>query len=246
MEPLIKGSIYIYLAIHSAAMPRGPRVAVGGLVYHVINRANGKLRIFKKDEDFLAFYEVLQRTLERHPMDIFSWCVMNNHWHFVVRPKHDGDLSQFFGYLTLRHAVRWETAHGAIGIGHVYQGRFRSFIIQEDEHLRTVMRYVERNPLRAKLTQRAEDWRWSSLHALQHADDPGRAFLSESPIDRGRDWIKQVNAPQTEAELSAIATCMQRNRPLGDERWTKRMADKHDLHSTIRPRGRQVGWRKKK
>lgn len=88
-------------------MPRQPRVAPGGEVYHVINRANGRLRLFRSDEDFLAFYRVLRQAYERTPTRLLGWCVMGNHWHFVVWPRQDGELSKFFGYLGLTHATRW-------------------------------------------------------------------------------------------------------------------------------------------
>ncbi len=129
-------------------MPRIARVAPGGFVYHVLNRANGRLRLFKKEADFLAFQDVLLQAHERHSIRILAWCMMSNHWHFVVWPKRDGELSRFFGYLGLTHAARWQAAHDAVGMGHVYQARFKNFMVQEDGHLLTVLRYVERNPLR--------------------------------------------------------------------------------------------------
>src|SRR5262245_39266556 len=142
-------------------MPRIARVAPGGMVYHVLNRANGRLRIFRKPQDFAGFYSALQATMTRHPMRILGWCLMSNHWHFVVWPREDGELSRFFGYLGLTHAARWQTAHGAVGTGHVYQARFKSFMIEADAHLAWVLRYVERNPLRAGMVRRAEDWPYS-------------------------------------------------------------------------------------
>lgn len=225
-------------------MSRQARIAPGGMVYHVINRANGRLKLFKKEEDFLAFYRVLHLAKQRAQVDLLAWCMMSNHWHFVVRPKEDGDLSRFFGYLSLTHAARWQVAHGTVGTGHVYQGRFKSFIIQEDAHLLQVMRYVERNPLRANAVKRAEDWRWSSLRVRSGASDPERDLLSESPVELGRNWTGQVNRPQTAAEEQAIAQSIKRDRPLGDEDWTQTLVKRYGLQSTIRPRGRQKGWRK--
>src|SRR5437867_2463093 len=138
-------------------MPRIARVAPGGCIYHVLNRANGRLRLFRKPEDFLAFFDVLKLAMVRHPIRLLAFCIMGNHWHFVVWPREDDELSRFFGYLGLTHATRWQVAHNAVGSGHVYQGRFKNFMIQQDEHLAWVLRYVERNALRAGLVKRAQD-----------------------------------------------------------------------------------------
>jgi putative transposase len=227
-------------------MPRIARVAPGGIVYHVINRANGRLRLFRKDSDFTAFYNVLRQAHERHPIRLLAWCVMSNHWHFVVWPRHDGELSRFFGYLALTHAARWQASHAAVGMGHVYQGRFRNFMVQEDEHLEWVLRYVERNPLRAKMVRRVEEWPWSSLHVRENGPDEMRELLSDWPIDRPRNWIERVNRPQTAAEEEMIRMSRRRGRPLGDNRWVDMMAKRHGLQSTLRERGRQLGWRKEK
>lgn len=227
-------------------MPRAARVAPGDTVYHVINRANGKLRLFKKDDDFLAFFRCVREALAKHPIRILGWCVMANHWHFVVWPEKDGDLSRFFGYLGLLHATRWQAAHGAAGTGHVYQGRFKSFMVQEDEHLQWVLRYVERNALRANLVKRAQDYRWSSLHAWSDRQSELRDLISVWPIRRPSDWTRWVNAPGTDSEREAIELSLKRDRPLGDEKWTLATAAKHGLQSTLRPRGRPVGWRKPK
>ena len=140
-------------------MPRTARLAPGGIVYHVLNRANGRLRLFKKDEDFEGFERVLLEAHRRVPIRILSWCLMSNHWHFVLWPKSDGELTRFMRWLTLTHAQRWKHSHDAVGHGHLYQGRFKSFPIEQDEHLLTVLRYVERNPVRAGAAKRAENWR---------------------------------------------------------------------------------------
>src|SRR5258706_8667743 len=144
-------------------MSRMARRAPGGVVYHVLNRANGRQRLFAKADDFLAFGRVLRAAWERAPIRILAWCVMPNHWHLVLWPKKDGELTAFMRWLTLTHAQRWKHAHDAVGHGHLYQGRFKSFPIEEDEHLLAVLRYVERNPLRAKLVRRAEAGRWGGL-----------------------------------------------------------------------------------
>jgi putative transposase len=130
-------------------MGRALRAAVGGLIYHVLNRSNGRWPLFDKPGDYEAFERVLAEAQQEHPLPLLAYCVLPNHWHLVVAPEADGDLSRFVGWLTLTHTQRWHAHRHTAGNGHLYQGRFKSFAIQADEHLLTVCRYVERNPLRA-------------------------------------------------------------------------------------------------
>jgi putative transposase len=213
-------------------------------VYHVLNRANGRLRLFKKDEDFLAFEKVLLLAHQRVPIRILDWCVMPNHWHLVLWPEKDGELTAFMRWLTLTHAQRWKHAHNAVGHGHLYQGRFKSFPIESDAHLLTVLRYVEGNPLRAGLTERAEDWRWGSCRIRQERSRPLYSLLSAWRLPRPARWLERVNLSQDEAEAALVKESIVRGRPFGGEAWVKRTARQLALEYTLRPRGRQMGWRK--
>src|SRR5688572_4374850 len=171
-------------------MPRRARSIVGGYPYHVLNRANGRLRLFKKEADFAAFEQVLEEACERVPLRILSYVVLSNHWHFVVWPKRDEgeSVSAFFRWLTVTHTQRWHAHHGTAGTGHLYQGRFKSFPIAADDHFYTVARYVERNPLRAGLVKRAEDWRYSSLWRQAPAAPDEQVTLSPWPVSKPAGW----------------------------------------------------------
>ena len=106
-------------------MPRRPRIAPGGWIYHVLNRSAGRLKLFRTDDDFAAFDRLLLEAQERHPLRIFSYCVMNNHWSRragMVRPEKDGDLTAFFRWLAHTHAMRWRVSHRSVGYGHLYGG----------------------------------------------------------------------------------------------------------------------------
>ena len=221
-------------------MPRRARSIIGGYAYHVLNRANGRLRLFKKEADFAAFEAILQEAAERVPLRILAYTIMSNHWHFVVWPRQRaGDsVSEFFRWLTVTHAQRWHAHHGTSGMGHVYQGRFKSFPVASDEHLRGVMRYVERNPLRAGMVAAAETWRWGSLFRRTQGTADERALLTEPPIKLGPNWAKHVNAPQNEAEVLAIQQCVQKGRPYGGAAWTKKVSSQLGLEHTFRARGR--------
>jgi putative transposase len=217
-------------------MPRRLRVSSGGYAYHVLNRAVGRMRIFGKQRDFEAFEEVIGQAKARVPMRVLAWCVMPNHWHFVLWPRGDSDLSEFMRWLTVTHAQRWHAAHRTAGTGPLYQGRFKSFPIQEDGHLWSVLRYVERNPLRANLVKEAEAWRWSSLWHRTHGNDVG--LLDDGPLALPRRWLRHVQSPQTEEELEALRRSVVRGSPFGETAWQERTAKRLGLQSSLRARGR--------
>jgi putative transposase len=142
------------------------------------------------------------------------------------------------GSVPVTHSMRFHAHHNTFGMGHVYQGRFKSFPIERDEHLLAVLRYVERNPLRAKLVKRADAWRWGSLYRRLHGTAEERALLTDSPVPLGRNWLAQVHRPQTMAELLDIRQSVLRGRPYGNAAWQQKTAARMGLEFTFRPRGR--------
>jgi putative transposase len=217
-------------------MPRRARNAPGGLVYHALNRGVARLPLFQKDADYEAFERVLAEALKENPTRLLSYCLMPNHWHMVLWPMQDDELTSFLRWLTHTHSMRWHAHYHTGGTGHIYQGRFKAFPVETDDHLYTVLRYVERNALRANLVARAEDWRWGSLWRRQHGDTP--VHLHEWPVAMPTNWVDLVNAPQTEAELEALRRAVVRNSPFGTEGWCEQTARQLGLQATLRPRGR--------
>jgi putative transposase len=217
-------------------MPRRLRCHTGGFVYHALNRAVGRRTLFHKEGDYAAFEKVLCQAKERLPMRLLAYCLMPNHWHLVLWPRRDGELSEFLRWLTVTHAQRHHAHYHTAGTGPLYQGRFKSFPIQEGDHLRAVMRYVERNALRAGLVRRAQDWRWSSLWRRAHV--PARGLLDEGPEPLPAGWVGHVNGAETEAELAALRRAAARGGPFGGESWVERTAARLGLQSALRPRGR--------
>ncbi len=220
-------------------MGRPLRVAAGGYVYHVLNRANGRARIFLKDGDYVAFEQILAEALAHVPgMRLLSYCLMPNHWHMLLWPRADGELSDFGHYLTLTHTQRWHAHNRHVGTGHLYQGRFKSFPVAGNDHFYVVCRYIERNAQRAELVARAEDWRWGSLWRRQQTDPKLTPLLSAWPVVMPSQWIEIVNQPQTQEELERLRRSVQRGQPFGEEAWAEKTAKKLGLESTLRPRGR--------
>ena len=219
-------------------MGRPKRAAKGGLIYHVLNRANARMKLFEKDEDYEAFERVLTEAVDRFDMPLLSYCVMPNHWHLVLHPVEDDQLSKFTGWLTLTHTQRWHAQRHSTGSGHVYQGRFKSFPVQDDEHFYTVCRYVERNALRANLVERAEQWRWGSLYRWHAGTTQEKQLLSKWQLPRKRSWLEHVNQPLTESEYEALQRSIQRGNPYGQNQWTAQKIKQLGLESTVTPRGR--------
>jgi len=217
-------------------MGRSKRITLGGYVYHVLNRANGRLRIFRKDSDFLAFEQILAQGIERFDMRICGYCIMPNHWHLLLWPRRDGDLSAFMRWITLTHTQRYHVSHGTIGIGHLYQGRYKSFPVQDDSHYLTVLRYIESNPAAAGLVRRAGQWLWSSFAVRQGYE---AAFeLSDGPMELPPNWGRLLHENIDQPELDHIKNSIKRGAPFGDVSWKQRTAAKLNLESTLRPRGR--------
>jgi putative transposase len=217
-------------------MPRTARASEAGFTYHVLNRGNARSQVFHKPADYAAFLQILCEASLRLPMRLLAYCLMPNHFHRVVRPHGDGDLSRWMQWLLTTHVRRYLKHYGHSG--HVWQGRFKAFATQDDDHLVTVVRYVERNPLRAGLVSRAEDWPWSSLGTARSTTEVVPQLTVDELVRPG-DWLEFVNAPMTAAEAEAIRVCIRRDRPYGSDAWTRATAMRLGLQSSIRPRGGQ-------
>src|SRR5207249_10281707 len=222
-------------------MPRRARISTGGLAYHILNRRVGRLGLFDKPADYMAFETILNEAHERTAIRIAAYCLMPNHWHLLLWPRDDGELSEVMRWITVTHTQRWHAHRESFGTGPVYQGRFKSFPVQTDEHFLTVARYVERNALRAKLVDRAEAWHWSSLWRRGQGDARLTTWLSDWPMERPQSWVARVNQPETAAELEVLRTSVQRGRPFGSQPWVARTAARLGLEATLRSRGRPKG-----
>ena len=215
-------------------MPRKPRVGPGGLVYHVLNRANDRQQMFFAEGDYRDFLSLLASVQVTHAMRILAFCVMPNHWHMVLWPNHDNALSNFVGRLCSQHAQRLRAFRRTKGNGHVYQDRFKSFPVETSEYLWAVLRYVEQNPIRAGLVRRAEEWPWSSV---------GQRFgrwlvrgpkLGPWPVALPENWLELVNTPAEYLPLETLRLSARSGLPYGGEPWASQLTRPR----STRPRGR--------
>ena len=192
------------------------------------------MNLFAKEKDYAAFESLLEETLESQPMRICAYCLMPNHWHFVLWPERDGNLAAFMQQLTTKHVRRLQLDRGRVGYGHVYQSRYKSFPVEKKTYFYQLVRYVERNALRADLVQRAEAWRWCSLWRRTAGTPAQKRLLSAWPSPTPRGWCALVNEPQTAAEVEAIRRSVSRGQPYGSAAWVHRTAAQLGLESTLR------------
>jgi len=215
-------------------MPRTARASQGGICYHVLNRGNHRDQTFLDSADYEAFVDLIRRACDRIDMRVLGYCLMPNHFHLALWPYGDGDLGRWMQWLLTSHVRRHNRKYDITG--RVWQGRFKAFPVKNDEHLTAVLRYIERNPLRANLISRARDWSWSSLRWWRAANRPSFLYPSESVSNS--DWPKLVDQPQSEKELAALRLCVRRGQPYGDDLWVNQIAKALRLESTLRPIGR--------
>ncbi len=218
-------------------MARSIRGVVGGGYYHVLNRGNGRQRIFHKESDYEAFERVLGEALGRYAgVTLLAYCLMPNHWHLILHPRGDRDLPAFMQWMMVTHVRRHHQAHSSRGGGHLYQGRYKSFPIQDDHHFLVVCRYVESNAFRARLMRLGGNWRFCSLHT--RGMDKPLVKLSDWPVDRPRQWDKLVNAALPKRQLQSLRVSVNRGRPFGEESWVRRTAKRLGLTQSLNPAGR--------
>lgn len=219
-------------------MARPLRQSAADVIYHVINRSNNRTTLFHKDADYQAFERVLEEAKIKHPLRIYSYTIMPNHWHLILCPYQDGDISKFMRWLTLTHTNRWHAHYHNIGSGHLYQGRFKSFPVESDQYFIQLCKYIERNPLRAGLVNQAEDWEWSSLWRRLYGSSEQKQLLDPWPMPEEDNYLKSVNQPESEIILQSIRESIIRGKPFGSNQWVLNIADKLGLSSTLRSRGR--------
>ena len=219
-------------------MPRMNRVAVGDTSYYVLNRSNSRVQIFNSDKEYQHFESLLLEGVELIGMRILAYCIMPNHWHLVLYPRNDGDMSEFLRWVTTTHVRQRRTQTKSVGEGHLYQGAHKSFPIEEDKHLTTVIRYVEQNPLRSKLVLKAEDWQWSFLQRRQRNNVTDSKLLSSLPTELPTNYLESVNTILNDDSLTEVRHSVTKGTPFGSDVWIAKMVEKYNFGNTLRGPGR--------
>jgi len=215
-------------------MPRVARALADEQVYHIINRGNRRSNVFNDRYDFLKMLELFKIASDKYEIDIYSYCLMNNHYHLVLYAKHGALLSACMQWLGTSY-VRYYNKKYKVS-GHLWQGRYKSFIVQKEEYLLTLMKYVETNPLRAKIEKDAFLYPYSSTKARVEKDE--NSFISNLPIELPTDWLGFVNDKQLKSDVDMIHNSIERQAPLGNEVWQQKVSMLYGLESSLKPRGR--------
>ena len=231
---LIRKKVACPLFRKDVTMPRIARGLRENCIYHVLNRGNGKQKVFHKEQDYKAFVDLMKEAETHYSVKIFAYCLMPNHFHIILMPLKGEELSKWMQWLMTSHVRRYHKHYETSG--HIWQGRFKSFIVQEDNYLLTVIRYVEGNPVRAGLVGSARDWLWSSHR--ETIGERSKLLISEIPIELPRDWTKYVDEALNDEELKKLRQSVNRRSPYGTLKWQTEIAKELGLESTLNPRGR--------
>jgi putative transposase len=218
-------------------MSRHRRVSPDGYVQHVLNRANDRKLLFPQTDDYFRFLSLMRKTAERVDIDLFAYCLMPTHFHFILRAEPGMAVSEYMRILLNAHVRQHQRVHNTVGRGHLYQGRFKNFVIGDARYLLNVLRYVESNAQRAGLVAAATDWPWSS--ASRHARHPERPPLADWPLPRTPYWEEYLRTVMHPDELERLRVSVHRGRPYGADQWVvetcKEMGLTHTLRDAHRP-----------
>ncbi len=215
-------------------MPRIARRLVDGSICHVFNRGNGQQIVFRKSDDYKAFLRVMKKAKKRYAVKVYSYCLMPDHFHLVLSPVKAEELSRWMQWVMTSHVRRYHHYYGTSG--HIWQGRFKSSIVEQDGHLVTLMRYVEANPVRAGIVGSAKDWAWSSHR--ETLGQKSRKVIDGIPIELPGNWERVVDHPLSANELEKLRESVKRQAPYGSTSWQSEWGEKLGLESTLRLRGR--------
>jgi len=218
-------------------MPRIARIVIPNYPYHITQRGNNKRNIFSEDRDKEKYLSYIDGYSDNYHLSILSYCLMDNHVHFVAIPGNENSLSKTYGQAHHRYSYYYNKKMNASG--HLWQGRFYSCLLDE-RHLISVIRYVERNPVRARLVGKAWEWKWSSARARTGRADAQiklvdiRAFIE---IDRS-EWEGYLDTEESERELDAIRRNTMQGRPYGGKEFMDSIGKKVGTSLRVFARGR--------
>jgi len=224
-------------------MGRALRIVDKGLIYHVINRGNAKQPVFLDEEDFEKYVKLLKRFKEKYSFKLYHYVLMNNHFHLLLETTGEGTISRIMQGITLAHTRYFN--HKYRSVGHTWQGRFKSPIIERDTYLLECARYIELNPVRAGLVKNPAEYKWSSYryyafgenNELVDEDPLYRTFGSNVAL-RQRRYQEFVNEGISEEVLSKIRASLERGDILGSSGFVEKFKHKLGLPTEKRPRGR--------
>ena len=216
-------------------MTRLARLVIPGLPYHVTQRGNRRGTTFFEDDDFHDYRELLAEAVQASEAKVWAYCFMPNHVHLIVVPSDSDGLRRTFANAHRRYARFINARHR--WTGHLWQGRFGA-VVMDETHLMHAARYVALNPVRARLSERAEDWPWSSAraHLIGRDDD----LVEVAPLlERIGDFRTFLGTDEDQQATRALRMAETMGRPLGERSWVKALEEKTGRTLAARTRGRK-------
>lgn len=214
---------------------RTARLVAENLPHHVLQRGNRRQNVFFSEKDKEAYLKILQEQCQTYDVEIWAYCLMDNHVHLIVTPHSEKDLAKAIGETHKRYTRMINFREG--WRGYLWEGRFKSFILDE-RYIYAAVRYVERNPVRAGLTKKAEDYSWSS--APDHVSNKDNGLLSRFYLlDEIKDWSYYLSTSDSEEDLKLFRRHGQTGRPLGSSDFMNELARKLRIDLTPKRRGRK-------
>ncbi len=216
-------------------MPRVARITVPGYPHHITQRGNYQQTVFEIGDDFEQYLHWLKEYSQRYSLEIWAYCLMNNHVHFVCVPHREDSLARMFNTLHMRYSQYYNRKKGLRG--HLWQGRFFSSVLDE-KHVYAAVRYVENNPVRAGLVFKAEDYQWSSAHAhihnLKDTVLSNNFFLKEEIPD----WQVYLNGRDESKVVESLEKNLLTGHPCGSEAFIERIGTIVGRSLKAAPKGR--------
>jgi putative transposase len=218
-------------------MPRQARIVVPGHPYHVTQRGNSRQPIFQEDYDRLQYLSWITDYSLQYHLSVLGYCLMDNHVHLIVLPQSDNALAKTLSITHMRYAQYFNKKRN--GSGHLWQGRFYSCILDES-YLTAALRYVERNPVRAKMVEQPWEWEWSSAAAHVGQTDGRIPLVALNSLTgmSAHAWKQFINAEDSTGEFNEIRTHTMTGRPLGTDSFITRLSRLLGKRLKALPRGR--------
>jgi putative transposase len=209
-------------------MARRRRLFIANIPYHVIQRGNNRNPIFFNDKDYLFFLKVLKEAKAKHPCFLYAYCLMPNHFHFILEPLEKDNISFLMKFLGAKYVHYINRTYGRSGT--LWEGRFRCSLIDEESYFLSCLRYIETNPLRAGLTKSPDLYQWSSYHFRTSEEknsiidlDPWYDSLGTSPLERQARYRHFINSSAPKSEYNLIREMTQKNGIIGDQIFRHKM-----------------------
>lgn len=218
-------------------MARIARVVAVGYPHHITQRGNNRQPVFSNDADREKYLTLVKTYSQKYHQEILAYCLMTNHVHFIVISREEETLAKAFNFTHMRYSQYYNKKMGMSG--HLWQGRFYSCVMDE-KHVYAGVRYIERNPVRAKMVKKPWEWRWSSARAHCEMEREDRLGVNRlfKYIEKDGKWAAYIAENDLREDMELIRKQTRKGLPIGNEGFIKKLENKLARAIRAMPRGR--------